>query len=64
MAGFEFAKALYNYSAEGEDLGLPFVAAAVIVYLEDRGDGWSKGAVGVQEGWFPTSYIKKIQFQV
>jgi hypothetical protein len=61
MAGLEFAKAVYSYSAEGEHLGLPFVVSSIIIYLEDRGDGWSKGGVGVQEGWFPTSYVKKIQ---
>jgi hypothetical protein len=64
MAGLEFAKAVYSYSAEGEHLGLPFVVSSIIIYLEDRGDGWSKGGVGVQEGWFPTSYVKKIQLPV
>ena len=64
MAAFEFARGLYPYSAEGEDLGLPFSEGVVLHYLEDRKDGWSRGAVGAQEGWFPTSYVAKVSLPV
>lgn len=64
MAAFEFARSLYPYSAEGEDLGLPFSEGIVLHYLEDRKDGWSRGALGVQEGWFPTSYVAKVSLPV
>lgn len=64
MAAFEFARSLYPYSAKGEDLGLPFSEGVVLHYVEDRKDGWSRGAVGSQEGWFPTSYVAKISLPV
>ena len=64
MAAFEFARGLYPYSAKGEELGLPFSEGVVLHYLEDRKDGWSRGAVGSQEGWFPTSYVAKISLPV
>lgn len=64
MAAFEFARCLYPYTAQGEDLGLPFSEGTVLHYLEDRKDGWSRGATGTQEGWFPTSYVAKVALPV
>ena len=64
MSVFEFVKVLYSYNAEDETIGLKLIENTVLQFLEDRGDGWSKGVIGTREGWYPTSYVKKLTVDV
>lgn len=55
-------RALYDFSARNED-ELSFLSGDIIqVLLGEHGEpGWFKGVLNEQSGWFPESYVGKVE---
>ena len=59
-ADFEFVKAIYPFTGEGQSVPLPFAESTVLLVAERTEDGWCRGFSCGKEGWFPTSYVKPL----
>ncbi len=57
---FEFVKAIYPFTGEGQAVPLPFAESTVVLVVERLEDGWCRGFACGREGWFPTSYVKPL----
>lgn len=58
LVGLESVIAKFNFHPQNDDeLGLK--KGDKITVLEKKEDGWWKGKVGMQAGWFPSNYVEE-----
>ena len=59
MSGAELCVVRHFYEAvDGEQLTLR--TGRIVEVLEKRSDGWWRGSIDDQKGWFPAQFVTKI----